>query len=83
MHLSTLCCAAFRDVTSFLPFPSSIRTQSSEAGEYDERKFQKLQEKTDYVRREFNLPDTEDVIQGARSCRTSCHYFYHFNYLVN
>lgn len=35
----------------------------SEAGEYDERKFQKLQEKTDYVRREFNLPDTEDVIQ--------------------
>jgi hypothetical protein len=70
-------------VASFLPpFPIfhliRHRTQASEAGEYDERKFQKLQEKTDYVRREFNLPDTEDVIQGARSYRTSCYFLSFF-----
>jgi hypothetical protein len=69
MHLGAwLCCLSCE-----LILPSIFNyIEQSEAGEYDERKFQKLQEKTDYVRREFNLPDTEDVIQGTRSCRTCC-----------
>lgn len=76
--ISRLGCATFR-VSSFC-LPS---IEQSEAGEYDERKFQKLQEKTDYVRREFNLPDTEDVIQGTRSSRTCDASLFNLNYLVN
>lgn len=41
----------------------SYKMEKTEATEFNERKAKKLQEKTDYVRREFNLPDSEDVIQ--------------------